>query len=223
MPEESSSGSPFVDAMQSHPWIIAVAGLVGGGVLVSSFILQQRLSNKSTKVGALMVVQDTSDSEASAAPRDSPTIAVLSALPEAPPGMTVLAPAAYESPRPDTVAQQRACAMLPQPSDINEGEIEVAAGDSWVGSTGEMRAFIGKVRESKFKEKQYEESLFVCDIPKSVDITTASSGSRTEFPTPPQGVVVRRLTHSWAGGIVRGSPSGKMIAYYGKDVDGVKQ
>ncbi|KAK3242528.1 hypothetical protein CYMTET_47786 [Cymbomonas tetramitiformis] len=107
--------------------------------------------------------------------------------------------------------------------ESKEGEIEVAAGDSWVGSTGEMRAFIGKVRESKFKEKQYEESLFVCDIPKSVDITTASSGSRTEFPTPPQGVVVRRLTHSWAGGIVRGSPSGKMIAYYGKDVDGVKQ
>ncbi|KAK3242529.1 hypothetical protein CYMTET_47787 [Cymbomonas tetramitiformis] len=132
MPEESSSGSPFVDAMQSHPWIIAVAGLVGGGVLVSSFILQQRLSNKSTKVGALMVVQDTSDSEASAAPRDSPTIAVLSALPEAPPGMTVLAPAAYESPRPDTVAQQRACAMLPQPSDINEGgrkSMLVAAGN----------------------------------------------------------------------------------------------
>jgi len=56
-----------------------------------------------------------------------------------------------------------------------------------------------------------------------VDITTAYSGSPTEFPRPPDGVKVRRLTHSWAGGTVRGTPEGDRIAYYGKGEGGTTQ
>lgn len=100
------------------------------------------------------------------------------------------------------------------------GELEKAWGDSWVDREGTMRAFIGKVRE---EDGSYQQSLFVVDVPKSVDITTAGAGTATRFPTPPEGVCVRRLTHSWADGIVRGSPDGTQVAYYGKDEADVVQ
>ncbi len=100
------------------------------------------------------------------------------------------------------------------------GELERAAGDSWVGHKGQMRAFIGKVRE---EDGSYQESLFAVDVPADVDITTADAGSAQRFPTPPQGVRVRRLTHDWAGGIVRGTADGRRIAYYAKAEDGSTQ
>lgn len=101
------------------------------------------------------------------------------------------------------------------------GEIEMASGDSWVDREGTMRAFIGKVRQPD--GDAYEQSLFVVDIPADVDITTADSGSATRFPQPPKGTRVRRLTHGFAGGIVRGSFDGQRIAYYGRDKNGVSQ
>lgn len=101
------------------------------------------------------------------------------------------------------------------------GELEKAYGDSWVDPKGTMRAFIGKVRNAD--GVTYEESLFVADIPLDVDISTADAGSAGRYPQPPQGVSVRRMTHSWAGGIVRGSPDGSKIAYYGKAEDGSTQ
>ncbi len=101
------------------------------------------------------------------------------------------------------------------------GEIEKANKDSWVGRDGTMRSFIGKVRAAD--GESYEESLFVIDIPADVDITTAGAGSATEFPTPPRGVSIRRLTHSWAGGDARGSLDGKRIAYFAKAEDGTTQ
>lgn len=101
------------------------------------------------------------------------------------------------------------------------GEIEYAMGDSWVGPQGRMRAFIGKVRAAD--GISYEESLFVVDIPGDVDITTADSGSVLRFPSPPRGVRIRRLTHTYAAGIVRGSPTGDRIAYYGRSEDGAVQ
>jgi hypothetical protein len=100
-------------------------------------------------------------------------------------------------------------------------QIEKAASDSWVGRRGLMRAFIGTVRNPD--GVTYEDSLFVVDVPADVDITTADSGSATRFPAPPQGVTVRRLTHSWAGGVVRGAPEGDCIAYYGHAPDGSTQ
>jgi len=96
-------------------------------------------------------------------------------------------------------------------------EIERAWGDSWVDRAGTMRAFIGNVREP---DGTYAQSLFVVDIPPDVDITTANAGSAAQFPTPPGGVHVRRLTQDYAEGIVRGSYDGTRIAYYGKDAEG---
>ena len=101
------------------------------------------------------------------------------------------------------------------------GELERAWGDSWVGRHGHMRAFIGKVRAED--GVAYEQSLFVVDIRENIDITTADSGSATRFPSPPEGVRVRRLTHSYADGIVRGCVEGDRIAYYGFGEDGTRQ
>lgn len=95
------------------------------------------------------------------------------------------------------------------------GELEKAYGDSWVDPSGTMRAFIGVVRCDD--GISYQESLYVADIPPEVDVVTADSGSVDRFPSPPEGIGIRRLTHDWAGGIVRGAPDGTRIAYYGKD------
>jgi hypothetical protein len=102
------------------------------------------------------------------------------------------------------------------------GEIEKAAGDSWVGAEGVMRGFIGLVRD-RDGDDGYTESLFVIDVPKTVDVTTAFAGSATEYPRPPQGVSIRRLTHTPAKGIVRGSMQGDRIAYYAEAPDGTTQ
>lgn len=100
------------------------------------------------------------------------------------------------------------------------GEIENAAGDSWIGREGLMRAFIGKVRE---QDGSYMDSLFVIDIPADVDITTADSGSAQRYPAPPKGVSIRRITHSPAGGTVRGTVEGDRIAFYADAEDGTRQ
>lgn len=102
------------------------------------------------------------------------------------------------------------------------GEIERAAGDSWVGAAGTMRAFIGTVRDDA-GENGYMDSLFVIDVPKDVDITTAFPGTATEYPRPPQGVSIRRLTHTPAKGIVRGTITGDRIAYYAETENGTTQ
>jgi len=102
------------------------------------------------------------------------------------------------------------------------GEIEKAYSDSWVDSAGTKRAFIGKVRSENGID--YETSLFVAEIPDQVDITTAYSGDKDTYPSPPKGIIIRRLTHSKSDdGIVRGSYNGKYIAYLSADKNGIKQ
>lgn len=101
------------------------------------------------------------------------------------------------------------------------GEIEDARHDSWIGREGLMRAFVGKVRNDD--GETYEESLFVIDVPANIDITTADSGSADRYPTPPEGLTIRRLTHDWATGVVRGTLEGDRIAYYAKDVNDLDQ
>lgn len=97
------------------------------------------------------------------------------------------------------------------------GEIERAWGDSWVGSDGRMRAFIGKVRAANGTD--YEQSLFVADIPRTVDIATADAGNARRFPAPPQGIRIRRLTDAQSKpgfvpeGVVRGSHDGRWISF----------
>jgi hypothetical protein len=97
------------------------------------------------------------------------------------------------------------------------GEIEKAEKDSWVGRQGLLRAFVGTVRNPD--GETYEDSLFMIEIPADVDITTADSGSATRFPTPPKGTSIRRMTHTWAKGTIRGSFDGKQVAYYGRGPD----
>ncbi len=104
--------------------------------------------------------------------------------------------------------------------EAKPGDLVKAWGDSWVDCAGTMRAFIGRVRET---DDTYQQSLFVVHVPETVDITTADAGSATRFPSPPEGVRIRRLTHDYAEGIVRGSHDGTRIAYYGKDGQGVLQ
>ncbi len=116
-------------------------------------------------------------------------------------------------------------AVLLKPAEKGKskpGEIEKAYGDSWVGANGSMRAFIGKVRAENGVD--YNHDLFAADIPDNVDITTAFSGTATEYPEPPQGIKIRRLTQSGTvSGIVRGSADGKTIAYLDKDEAGIYQ
>ena len=116
-------------------------------------------------------------------------------------------------------------AVLVKPARRGEsrpGEIEKAFGDSWVDANGTKRAFIGKLRSAN--EIDYEYSLFVAHIPDRVDITTAQSGDKDVYPRPPEGITIRRLTHSTSDdGIVRGSYNGKSIAYLSMDENGIKQ
>ncbi len=116
-------------------------------------------------------------------------------------------------------------AVILKPAEIGKskpGEIEKAYGDSWVGTEGTMRAFIGKVRAENGTD--YDTSLFVADIPKNVDITTASPGDANTYPLPPKGIKIRRLTYTGiVSGIVRGSEDGKRIAYMANDKNGVNQ
>lgn len=100
------------------------------------------------------------------------------------------------------------------------GDLISANYDSWVGTRGLRRAFVGRVKDA---DGQIRSSLFVADIPENVDVTTATAGTRDRFPTPPRGVRVRRLTQTDITGIVRGSPDGKRIAYFQNDAQGVSQ
>jgi len=102
------------------------------------------------------------------------------------------------------------------------GEIEKAYGDSWVDPAGKMRAFVGKVRAENGVD--YQTDLFVADIPDSVVITNAKSGNGMEYPEPPVGIKIRRLTHSGnVAGNVRGSFDGKQVAYLAPDTAGIIQ
>jgi len=131
----------------------------------------------------------------------------------------------YMEPRADApVGASHYFCVLVRPARTGEskpGEIESAYGDSWIGRHGLMRAFIGKVRAANGID--YEESLFVVDVPADIDIATARAGSASEYPTPPTGLRVRRLTHTNAAGVVRGTVQGDRIAYYAEDANGKKQ
>ncbi len=115
--------------------------------------------------------------------------------------------------------------VILKPAEIgksNPGEIEKAYGDSWVDAAGNMRAFIGKVRAPNGID--YENDLFVADIPANIEITTSSSGGQDQYPEPPKGITIRRLTHGMdVSGIVRGSADGGFVAFAARDGDGIDQ
>lgn len=116
-------------------------------------------------------------------------------------------------------------ALLVKPAKKGEakpGEIEKAWGDSWVGSEGNHRAFIAKIRAENGVD--YVHDLCVVDIAENVDITSAKPGSLTSYPSPPLDLKIRRLTHIGSvNGIVRGTVDGKQIAYLAQDESGIEQ
>ncbi|NOY41224.1 MAG: DUF3748 domain-containing protein [Planctomycetes bacterium] len=124
--------------------------------------------------------------------------------------------------------------VVPNPKPGSD-EISRAAGDSWVGRDGYLRAsgtrqmaraFIGTTRDADGNEV---DELFLVDIP--TDITRPGSlgpleGTATTFPMPPAGAAQRRLTDSTRRknpgcmGIVRTSHDGSTIAFLMKDNQG---
>lgn len=127
--------------------------------------------------------------------------------------------------------------VTPNPKPGSD-EINNAASDSWVGTSGykkpdgtmqNARAFIGSVRD---KEGKPVDELFIVDIPDSLNIPGEYGpleGTLKSFPMPPRGTIQRRLTHTanthYPGckGVVRSSPDGTQIAYIAKDKNGIQQ
>jgi len=100
-----------------------------------------------------------------------------------------------------------------------EGEFVKALGDSWVGVEGKYRAFVGTVKEGE----SFVDYLCVVEIPDNVDIQSSTSGDCKEYPEPPKGIRIHKITKVNCSGIVRGSYDGKKIAYLDKDVNGRTQ
>jgi uncharacterized protein (TIGR03437 family) len=67
------------------------------------------------------------------------------------------------------------------------------------------------------------ESLFTVEVPETVDITTSNSGAKTIYPTPPQGLTIRRITSTPASGITAGSYDAKWVGYRATAPDGTTQ
>lgn len=102
------------------------------------------------------------------------------------------------------------------------GELEKAYGDSWVDESGKMRAFIGKVRDKNGID--YLNDLFVADIPMDIDFLSSDAGTIKSYPSPPEGIIIRRLTTGMnLNGIVRGSFKGAKIAFLAEDNEGILQ
>ena len=115
--------------------------------------------------------------------------------------------------------------VILKPSEIGKskaGEIEKAYGDSWIDSSGTMRAFIGKVRAENGVD--YHTDLFIAVIPLDVDVTSSCSGTQDQYPEPPEGITIHRLTHGMnVSGIVRGSYDGSQIAIVAPDDESIDQ
>ena len=105
-------------------------------------------------------------------------------------------------------------------ADAKAGDFVRAEDDSWIGAKGLMRGFIGTVSDGKGGAST---SLFVVDVPESVDFTTAQAGTASQYPQPPKGLTVRVLARKVSPGVVRGSLDGTRVAYYAPDANGVRQ
>ncbi|SOE21068.1 Protein of unknown function [Spirosomataceae bacterium TFI 002] len=127
--------------------------------------------------------------------------------------------------------------VVPQPIPGSD-EISHAAGDSWVGKNGYLkadgklqlaRAFIGT---TKNKDGENVDEVFIVDIPEDISKNGAFGpleGTETSLPMPPKGATQRRLTftantsQSGCEGIVRASYDGSTLAFLAKDENGIKQ
>ncbi|MGC9055173.1 MAG: hypothetical protein ACP5KS_14965, partial [Candidatus Hydrogenedens sp.] len=76
------------------------------------------------------------------------------------------------------------------PELAKEGDFVKALGDSWVDPEGKMRAFIGTIKEGE----NFVDYLCIVEIPEDVDIQSSKSGSCIEYPEPPKGLNVYKIT-----------------------------
>lgn len=162
-------------------------------------------------------------------------------------GVTILGqPVAVDASRPGEEFSGSGFSVLiaPVTADPTPGsdEISRAYEEGWVGTKGYLRpdgsrqakaiAFIGNtVNESG----ELQSEVFIADLP--VDLSNARpghplEGSATELPSPPGGVIIRRLTRTGSTpqpGLqgprhwVRPSPDGSTIAFLDEDEDHIVQ
>ncbi len=132
-----------------------------------------------------------------------------------------------------------ACVDNPAPGT---DEYQRAEADCWVGREGyptssgghqRARAFRGAVAVKNGDKNDIVGDLFVVDVPDDITIPGPLGpleGTETDYPKPPKGAVVRRLTHTadnpdpdlrGINGQLRGCDDGKWVAFLGKvKVDG---
>jgi hypothetical protein len=127
-----------------------------------------------------------------------------------------------------------ACMDNPRPGS---DEYQRAEGDCWVGTTGYLttegkrqraRAFRGMVAVDEGGKTAYYSEVFVVDVPEDITVPGPLGpleGTATDYPKPPKGAIVRRLTHIATNakaklrgvtGHIRASGDGKWLAYVGK-------
>lgn len=98
-----------------------------------------------------------------------------------------------------------ACVDHPQPGS---DQIQRAEGDCWVGTNGftdgdgkhrRARAFRGLVAVNEDKKTAHYSDVFVVTVPDDITIPGSLGpleGTQSDYPKPPAGTVVRRLTHT---------------------------
>jgi hypothetical protein len=127
-----------------------------------------------------------------------------------------------------------ACVQNPRPGS---DEYERADGDCWVGREGYLtpdgcrqraRAFCGTVVIWENGKQARYRDVFLVDVPEDITLPGPLGpleGTLTDYPKPPRGAVVRRLTRTaeaslpalrGVSGFARASGDGKWIAFVGK-------
>jgi hypothetical protein len=127
-----------------------------------------------------------------------------------------------------------ACVDDPKPGS---DEYQRAEGDCWIGREGypkpdgthqRARAFRGTVIVEENGRKATYGEVFTVDVPDDITVPGPLGpleGTATDYPKPPKGAVVRRLTHTanasnphlrGISGALRASGDGRWIACFGK-------
>lgn len=127
-----------------------------------------------------------------------------------------------------------ACVEHPKPGS---DEYQRAEGDCWVGKEGypvpgfgnrRARAFRGLVAVDEEGKTALYGEVFVVDVPDDITVSGPLGplqGTLSDYPKPPKGAVVRRLTRTaeaknralrGVSGHLRASGDGRWIAYFGK-------
>ncbi|ARN57092.1 translocation protein TolB [Sedimentisphaera salicampi] len=131
--------------------------------------------------------------------------------------------------------------VVPDP-EPGSNQISRAFSNAWVGENGYRKkdgtyqpaqAYLGKLKTESGEELV---ELFISDIPENIQTSGrngAIEGTKTQMPSPPEGVKQRRLTYTgerkYPGIVlsprhwVLSSSDGKYIAYLAKDNEGVVQ